>query len=207
MALKLIHFPQTRSIRVAWALKELDIEAEIETRQFDRASLKSDEYRALNPLGKTPVFLEDGKPMVESTAIIHYLSEKYGDGRLSRRPSDDDYGPFLQFLHFGEAGMGGYVNILIAHTALLPEEQRVPALQAWSKKETGNCMDFIERSLGGRDYLLGEFSLADISIGYMLYLCKITRNGDLLGEETANYFKRLAARPAWQAVSALEPPK
>ena len=56
MSLKLIHFPHARSLRVVWALKELGLDADIETRVFDRPSLKQPEYLALHPLGKTPVF-------------------------------------------------------------------------------------------------------------------------------------------------------
>ena len=205
MSLKLIHFPMTRSLRVVWALFELGVDADIETRAFDRAKLKEPEYLALNPLGKTPVFFDGDQRMVESTAIIQYIADKYADGSLTRKPSDDDYGQYLQWLHFGEAGMGGYVNQLIGQTALLPEEQRIPAMAVWAKAETSNCLNFIEESLGDKDYLLGEFSLADISVAYLLFLIKVTRNGDILGEKTKAYFKRVTARDAWVKASGLAP--
>lgn len=205
MSLKLIHFPQTRSLRVVWTLFELGVDADIETRVFDRAALKKPEYRALNPLGKTPVFFDGDQRMIESTAIIQYIADEYGDGRLSRKPGDDDYGPFLQWLHFGEAGMGGYVNQLIGQTMLLPEDQRIPAMAQWAKIETKNCLDFIEQSLGDKDYLLGDFSLADIAVVYLLFLIKVTKNGDLMGEKTNAYFKRATAREAWAKASALAP--
>ena len=202
MTLKLIHFPQTRSIRVYWVIEELGLDAEIETRPFDRASLKEPEYLKLNPLGKTPVFWDGDKRMVESTAIIQYLAEKHGNGKLARKPSDTDYSDYLQWLHFGEAGMGGYVNMLIAQTALLPEDQRIPAMKIWAEKETRNCLAFLEDGLAGKDYLLGDFSIADISVGYLLYLLKITGNGGFFGENTKAYFKRLASREAWAKVTA-----
>lgn len=84
MTLKLIHFPMTRSLRVAWAICELGIDAEIETRPFDRARLKEPEYLALNPLGKTPVFFDGDRRMIESVAIIEYLAQTYAKGALSR---------------------------------------------------------------------------------------------------------------------------
>lgn len=56
MALKLIHFPQSRSLRVLWALYELGVEAELDVRPFGLHQLKEPEYRRLNPLGKAPVF-------------------------------------------------------------------------------------------------------------------------------------------------------
>lgn len=205
MTLRLIHFPMTRSLRVLWALEELGVPAEVETRPFDREKLKEPEYRKLNPLGKTPVFFDGPDRMIESTAIIQYIADRYADSRLSRRPSDADYGQFLQWLHFGEAGMGGYVGALIGHTALLPPEQRIPAMEIWARGEVENCLAFIEESLDGRDYLLGEFSLADISVGYLLFLLKVTRNGKLMGPRTAAWYDRLTARDAWKRASAVKP--
>ncbi len=205
MAFKLIHFPMTRSLRVAWALYELGLEAEIETRPFDRAALKKPEYRALNPLGKTPVFFDDGKRMIESVAIIEYLANKYAGGKLSRKVQDTDYGDYLQWMEFGEAGMGGYVGQLIGHTVLLPEEFRIEAMKIWAVNETKNCLDFVEQSLGEDGYLLKEFSLADISLGYILFLIKVTRNGNLFGEKTNAYLNRLMQRDGWLRAAALKP--
>jgi len=205
VTLKLIHFPQTRSLRVVWALEELGVEAEIETRLLDREYLKSPEYKSLNPLGKTPVFFDGDQRIVESAAIIEYIAKKYAGGRLSRGPEDEDFGAYLQWLNFGEAGMGGYVNMLIAQTALLAEDQRIPAMKVWAVRETENCLSFIEQSLGEKEYLLGDFSLADISVVYLLFLIKITGNGDMLGEKTSAYFKRATARDAWKNSCALAP--
>lgn len=205
MSFRLIHFPHARSLRVVWALKELGLEADIETRVFDRPTLKEPEYLALNPLGKTPVFFDGDKRIIESIAIIEYLANKYADGRLTRKPDDEDYSDYLQWLHFGEAGMGGYVNMLIAQTALLPEDQRIPAMKAWAVKETTNCLKFIEDSLREDGYLLTEFSLADIALGYLLFLIKITRNGKMMGPKTAAYFDRLTARDGWKAAGEHQP--
>lgn len=205
MSFRLIHFPHARSLRVVWALKELGLEADIETRVFDRPTLKEPEYLALNPLGKTPVFFDGDKRIIESIAIIEYLANKYADGRLTRKPDDEDYSDYLQWLHFGEAGMGGYVNMLIAQTALLPEDQRIPAMKAWAVKETTNCLNFIEDSLKEDGYLLTEFSLADIALGYLLFLIKITRNGKMMEPKTAAYFDRLIARDGWKAAGEHQP--
>ena len=203
MTLKLYHFPPSRSVRVAWVIHELEIDAEIITAPMNHAELRKPEYLKLNPLGKTPVIFEDDKPMVESVAITEYLAHRYGGGKLTRKNDDADFGDYLQWLHFGEAGMGSYVNMLVEHTAILPEDMRDPGMVKWAKKETSKTLDFVEAHLGEEGYLLTDFSLADISLGYLLFLIKITGNGDLLPPKTAAYFKRLAARPAWQKASAM----
>ncbi|HXI88139.1 MAG TPA: hypothetical protein VNH64_11810 [Parvularculaceae bacterium] len=65
-------------------------------------------------------------------------------------PADADYGRFLQWLHFGEAGLGGYASMLIGQTRILPEEQRLEPMKRWAIGECRNCCDFIESSLDGR---------------------------------------------------------
>ena len=203
MTLKLIHFPQSRSLRVLWTLYELDVDAEIDARSFDLSQLKERNYRLLNPLGKAPVFFDGEKRVVESVAIMEYIANKYADGQLTRNPGDDDYAEYLQWLHFGEAGMGGYVNMLIAQTALLPENKRIPVMKLWAEKEVRNCLNFLEQHLGEDGYILGVFSIADISLIYPLFLIKITRNGGLMGEKTNAYFKRATARDAWKRACEL----
>lgn len=203
MSLKLYHFPPSRSVRVAWAIHELGLDAEIITAPMNHAALREPAYLKLNPLGKTPVIFEDDKPIIESIAIIEYLANRYGNGQLTRNSTDSDYADYLQWLHFGEAGMGSYVNMLVAHTAILPEHQRDPGMAAWAKKETAKTLAFIENHLGEDGYLLSDFSLGDISVAYLLFLIKITGNGDLLPPKTAAYFKRIAQRPAWKKASAM----
>ncbi len=205
MALKLYHFPNSRSLRVLWALYELGVEAEVETRPFNPFGLKGEEYRALNPLGKIPVFFDGDKRIIESNAIIEYIANKYAGGKLTRGPQDADYADYLQWREFGEAGMGGYVGQLLGHTVLLPEEHRIENMRRWAVKETSNALDFLEAGLGEDGYILGAFSLADISLGYMLFLIKISRNGKLLGEKTNAYFDRIRNREAWVRACAVQP--
>jgi glutathione S-transferase len=194
------HAPPTRSVRIIWALEELGLPYETPPFKFDREYLRTPEWRALSPLGKVPVAFDGKERLIESVAIIHYLSEKYADGRLSRRPKDSDYGQFLQWLHFGEAGMGAYVGMLIGQTRVLPPEQRIEAMKQWAIAESKNACDFIEESLGDKPYLLGaDFSLADISVGYMLHLIRLSgERKSILGPRTMAYFDRLTERPAWR---------
>lgn len=204
MTIRVYHAAPTRSMRVVWALEELGLPYELPEFKFDRAYLKTPAWRAVSPAGKVPVVFDGDKRLVESVAIIHYLSEKYADGRLSRRPRDPDYGEFLQWLHFGEAGMGGYVGMLIGQTRVLPPEQRLEPMKQWAIMESKNVCGFIEESLADKPFLLGEeFSLADISVGYMLHLIRLSGEGkEIMGPRTFAYYGRLADRPGWKKAAA-----
>lgn len=204
MTVKVYHAPPTRSMRIVWALEELGLPYEIAPTKLDRAYFKTPEWRAISPTGKIPVMYDEGKPLFESVAAIHYLSEKYADGKLARRPRDDDYGAFLQWLHYGEAGMGPYFGMLIGQTRVLPEEQRIEAMKQWAIMECRNCCAVLESALGDKPFILGEeFSLADISLGYGLHLIRLSgESKDIIGPRTMAYYGRLAERPAWRKAAA-----
>jgi glutathione S-transferase len=77
------HLNNSRSQRVLWLLEELGLPYEVKRYQRDRKTmLAPPELRAVHPLGKSPVIEDDGQVLAESGAIIEYLAERYGDGRL-----------------------------------------------------------------------------------------------------------------------------
>ena len=79
----LYHSPRTRSVRVLWLLEELGLPYELHTLAFSPDSLKGADYLKINPLGKVPTITDGALTMFESGAIVEYLLERYGDGRLA----------------------------------------------------------------------------------------------------------------------------
>lgn len=202
--LVLYHAPQTRSIRVRWALEEMGLDYRIEPVQFKSRPAGDEAFARISPLRKLPAFRDGAMTMTESNAILQYLLGKYGPSDLEVKPDEADYGRYLQFLHFGEGGMTMPVSLLLAHTALLPEDQRNPALAKWAKIETGKLLVYLaDHGLDGRDWLAaGRFTAADISVVYMLYLLKIIRQFDAAPEILKVYFARATGREAWKKASA-----
>lgn len=202
--LVLYHAPQTRSIRVRWALEEMGLDYRIEPVQFKSRPAGDEAFAKISPLRKLPAFRDGAMTMTESNAILQYLLGKYGPSDLEVKPDEADYGRYLQFLHFGEGGMTMPVSLLLAHTALLPEDQRNPALAKWAKIETGKLLVYLaDHGLDGRDWLAaGRFTAADISVVYMLYLLKIIRQFDAAPEILKVYFARATGREAWKRASA-----
>lgn len=202
MALVLHHIKNTRSLRPLWLLEELSLDYTLIDEGPTTQSLKTPAYLAINPLGKIPCFFDEETRITESLAIIQYIADRYEGGALTKSTNDTDYGRYLQLLFFGEAGMGGTANMLIMHTALLPEQHRNPQIAKWAKSEMANYLSYLDDELGKRDYFLDDFSLVDISITYILFLLKITKNADDFSDSLAAYFKRTTNRPAWRAACA-----
>src|SRR6185503_15622600 len=81
------HLNNSRSQRVLWLLEELGVPYEIKHYQRDaRTMLAPSALKKIHPLGKSPVVTDDGLTLAESGAIIEYLVERYGQGRMAPLP-------------------------------------------------------------------------------------------------------------------------
>jgi len=193
----LYHSPRTRSVRVLWLLEELGIPYELRTLAFTPDSLKSPEYTKLNPLGKVPSITDGDLTLFESGAIVEYLVERYGDGRLAPKPGTIERGHYFQWIHFAEATCLPPLSDLAQHSMFKPEADRIAALIPDAQARVATWLAALEPALAGKHYLLGsQFSAADVMMGYGLLL---TKWFGLLGDRHANltaYLARLEERPA-----------
>ncbi len=202
MPLTLFHAPRSRSIRVRWLLEEMGVPHELQRMEQRFGDLGGEAYKKIHPLQKSPALKDGDQVIVESTAILEYVAGRYGPTPLAATAADEDFGPYLQWLHFGEAGMGGYMNMLIGQVWVLPADKRSAGLQKWAEREIDACFGFIAAGLGDKDFMLERgFSVADISIGYMLFLTKLMKRMDRQPDTIQAYWERLIARPAWRVAS------
>jgi glutathione S-transferase len=125
--IKLYHAQFTRSIRILWLLEELGLPYELVKVAFKppRYSFEQD-----TPTGKFPSMEDGGVVLFESGAILEYLIEKYGKGRLAPPAGSPDRGLYLQWVHFAEATAFPPIADLAQHTMFLPEAQRIPQVAA-----------------------------------------------------------------------------
>lgn len=204
--LKLYHAPRTRSVRVRWLLEEMGLDHEVVPVAFDKRPAGDEAYAKINPMRKVPALEANGEVIVESLAIMEFLLNRYGPTDLLPAVDDPAYGRYLQWFHFGEAGMGVGINMLLAHTFILPEKARNAGIAAWAWDETSKGLEFIAKNgLAEGAYLAGErFTAADISVGYMLYLLKLIGKLGEAPESVQAYFKRLTSRDAWAAASVVD---
>ncbi|GGG96364.1 glutathione S-transferase [Glycocaulis albus] len=200
----LFHAPMTRSIRARWAMEEMGLDYRLERVAFDRGNVGGDEYRKIHPLQKIPALKDGDTVILESVAILEYLINRYGPTPLRVDPSESGYPRYLEWLHYAEGSLGMPVNLLLAHTTLLPEAQRNEGIARWAKKEVEKHLQLIAtRGLEGRDWLAADrFTAADISVGYLLYLLKIIRQLKDAPPAIQAYWERLTALESWQKASA-----
>ena len=122
--IKLYHSKGTRGFRVIWLCEELGIEYEVEKVDFSREYRFSSEWLKINPLGKVPS-LEDGQLLMsESCAMMQYILDRYGNGRLQPISGTVEHADFLQWLWFSEATFTRPVGEIVNHLREFPGEEK-----------------------------------------------------------------------------------
>lgn len=196
----LYHVPFSRSLRVRWLLEELGLPYRLETRGF--GDLRRPEHLALHPLGKVPALADGDVVLFESGAILQHLLERYGEGRLEPKAGTPERSLYWQWFHYAEASVAPPLGLIVRHTVLLPEAERLPAVAEWARAQAAQMLAPVERALAGRSWLLSEFSAADVMMGYSVKLASLLR---LLGDVTPSltaYLARCEERPAYRRATA-----
>ena len=198
-----LHFaPNSRAGRIVWLLEELDLPYELNRMDFHPKDLKSDEHRARHPLGRVPVLDDDEIRIWESGAIVEYILERHKNGGLKPVVDSANYPAYLQWFHYCEGMVMPPVNTIVVQTVLLPPDRRDETALAQAQKLLTRALAPVDESLTGKDYLIGDFSGADIMLGHACFMSN--RLGCVTDEMTnlKGYVERVAARPAFQKAMA-----
>lgn len=201
--LKLHFAPNSRAVRIAWLLEELELPYELNKMAFHPKDLKSDEHRARHPLGRVPV-LDDGDVSIyESGAITEYILERHKNGGLKPSVDAPEYPKYLQWFHYCEGMVMPPINTIVVHTMLLPPERRDETVLGQAQRLLGRAWGPVNDDLAGKDYLIGDFSAADIMLGHAALMS--ARMGIITDEmvHLKGYVERLGTRPAMQKAFAI----
>ena len=193
------HAPGTRSMRVIWLCEELALPYQVVPVEFTAAYRASPEWRSMNPVGKVPVMRDGDFKMFESGAMVEYILERYGNGRLRSTPGTPASGTYLQWSWFAEATFARPLGDIAQHTVVRPEAQRVAAVAEDGRARALLCVDALEPVVSGERYLMGDsFTAADIMMGYSLYLARRFNVLDPAHNPNVDaYMRRLEQRPAF----------
>jgi len=198
-----LHFaPNSRAGRIVWLLEELALPYELNRMDFHPKDLKSDEHRARHPLGRVPVLDDDDIRIWESGAIVQYIIERHKNGGLKPGIDSDNYPAYLQWFHYCEGMVMPPVNTIVVQTILLPPDRRDETALAQAQKLLTRALAPVDEALAGKDYLIGDFSGADIMLGHACFMSN--RLGCVTDEMTnlKSYVERIAARSAFQTAMA-----
>ncbi|MBX3625381.1 MAG: glutathione S-transferase [Rhizobacter sp.] len=205
------HLNNSRSQRVLWLLEELGLPYEIKHYQRDaKTMLAPPELLQVHPLGKSPVITDDGVTVAESGAIIEYLVERYGNGRLVPPAGSPEKLRWRYWLHFAEGSAMPPLLMKLVFTTI--ERTKMPFFikpiaKGISQKVQGTLvdpnlkrqLDFMEAELTKSEWFAGnEFSAADIQMSFPLEAAAQRAGLDASRPKLMAFLKRIHARPAYQ---------
>jgi glutathione S-transferase len=192
--LKVHHLNNSRSQRILWLLEELGTPYEIvKYQRMAPLPMAPPELKQVHPLGKSPVITDGARTIAESGAIIEYIIDTYGNGRLKPAHGTDDYLEYIEWMHYAEGS--AMLPLLLALYAGFLGDGAAP-LQPYIADQIANHLTYMEGALRDRDFFVGkDLSGADIQLLFVLEAA-----GDRLAPYPAltAYRDRMHARPAYK---------
>jgi glutathione S-transferase len=192
------HCLSARSFRPLWMLEELGIPYELKVLPFP-PRLKSREFLAVNPLGTVPALFDGEVRMTESAAICQYLAARFSPGQLDVACHEPHFGPYLNYLHFGEATLTFPQTLVLRYAHFEPPERRQLQVADDYARWFLARLRTLEPVLAEADFLCaGRFTAADVSVGYALLLAQHLGLHERFTPAVQAYWRRLQERAAYR---------
>ena len=139
-------------------LEEMELDYRLRTVNLSTGEQQEESYLSINPNGRIPAIVDDGFAVFESGAIMLYLAEK--TGKLMPRDAKGR-SEVIQWLMFQMAGIGPMQGQAVVFVRYFPED--IPAAKDRYINESRRLYEVLDRRLEGREWLVNDFSIADIA--------------------------------------------
>ena len=196
------HLNKSRSKRILWLLEELQMPYQLVQHQRDeQTQLAPASLKAIHPLAKAPIIVDDNLTLCESGAIVEYILNNDTQNRLRPQSDSTEYYQYLEWLHFAEGSLA--LPVIAKLMMNMEERSGDQAMDHYIGKEINLDFSYIEAVLSKQSYFAGEqFSGADIMMTIML---EIAASIGLLKNEvnTLAYLKKMQQRSAYQKATKM----
>jgi glutathione S-transferase len=175
------HLNNSRSQRVLWLLEELGVPYEVKRYERDaKTMLAPPALLAIHPLGKSPVITDGEIILAESGAIIEYLVEKYGEGRMRPPAGSPQRLKYLYWMHYAEGSAMPPLlfrlvfNRIASNPAPWPVSaiaRRIAATveKSFIEPNLSRHLNYMEAELNAQPWFAGEeFTAADVQMSFPL---------------------------------------
>jgi glutathione S-transferase len=183
--LTLFFAPGSSSMAAHIALHEVGVPFESRPLSFAKRENRTPDYLALNPEGKVPTLLIDGRPLTEVAAILFYLAKRFPEGRLLPEGDVEVEAQAISWMSF------------IASTIHPARRQGIDHARS--------VFAIADRRLGTREWALGRYSIADIHLFRLFWRFKNALHpAPAEFPNLAAHYERMMARPAVQRTCEIE---
>lgn len=173
------YLENSRAQRILWLLEELGVDYEIKSyRRNTETMLAPEELKDVHPLGKSPVITDGKVTIAESGAIVEYLIETYGKGKLVPEAGTGEYLKYREFMHYAEGSIMPFMLLTLIFnkikTAPVPFFVKPIAkgianktMQGFVTPNVKTHLDYLENELKETDWFAGEqMTGADIMMSF-----------------------------------------
>lgn len=196
MANELIFYthPQSRGRIARWALEEAG--ASYDTRVVEYGTtMKGEDYLGINPMGKVPAIVHDGRVVTECAAICAYLAEAFPEADLA--PTAGERADYYRWLFFAAGPVEQAVTNNFAKFEPSADQGRMFGYGNYDL-----AVDVLEKAVSAHPYIAGDrFTVADIyvgsAVGWGTMFGTLPKRPAFL-----DYFARLSSREAFQRAGA-----
>ncbi|NOE19961.1 glutathione S-transferase [Ruegeria atlantica] len=203
--IQLYSYPTPNGVKASIMLEETGLPYEPHLVTLSDADVKSPEFLSLNPNNKIPAIIDpngpDGEPLAlfESGAILLYLAEK--SGKLLGQSAADKH-RIAQWLMFQMGGVGPMFGQLGFFYKFAGSEIEDPRPRERYINEAKRLLNVVNTQLEGKDWIAGDYSIADIALAPWLNALDFYGAKEVVGwDDYANvvaYVDRFMQRPAVQ---------
>jgi glutathione S-transferase len=207
------HLNNSRSQRVLWLLEELGVPYELVKYERDpKTMLAPPELQKIHPLGKSPVVTDGDDTIAESGAIVEYIADQYGDGKLLPSRGSQEYLKARYYMHYAEGSLMPLLLLRLifgrVKSAKMPFFAKPVAKKIAGQVETTfidpnleRHVRFIDGELAKSTWFAGEeLTIADIQMIYPMEA--LAARYPNVPERIAAWVERAHARPAYQRAEA-----
>ncbi|HYB99932.1 MAG TPA: glutathione S-transferase [Candidatus Limnocylindrales bacterium] len=208
------HLNNSRSQRVLWLLEELDVAYEVRRYERDaQTMLAPPSLKAVHPLGKSPVITDGPNTVAESGAIIEYIVERYGNGRLIPPPGTPQRLRYTYWLHYAEGS--AMPPLLLSLVFSRVKEAPMPffvkpvargiadrVMSQFVGPQLDLHLGYMDDELAERAWFAGEeFTAADVQMSFPIEAAAARASAAAYPRLQA-FLDRIHARPAYQRALA-----
>lgn len=204
------HLNNSRSHRVLWLLEELGVPYEVKRYQREASLRAPAALRAIHPLGKSPTITDDDRTVAESGAILEYLVERHGQGRLVPAVGTPQHLRYRYWMHYAEGSLMPPLVLMLIFRQM--PRQPMPALARPVVRALANTaidtfvqpqihqhLTFVEGELAKTEWFAGgEFTAADIQMSFPVEAAAARGGLDATRPHLWSYLQSIRERPAYK---------
>ena len=201
----LYYSPGTASMVVHLALLEIGAPHELKLVDFDAGAQRDPAYLALNPGGRVPTLLIDGRPVSESAALLMLLAERHPEARLAPAPGTPEREAWHQWILYLSTTPAAAFRFWF-YPQDLGAAEHPPAVREALQRRIEGAWDRVDAHLAARGpWLLGrDFSGADLLLTMLMRWSRRMPRPATEWPALAALATRVRSRTSWKRLYELE---